>query len=156
MGGPGFDNLTRTLSTAGSRRRAVATAAGVLGMLRLASVKAAQSGLCKPACDECNTCKKGRCTKKNGRKSCKKGRCEPKLNNSPCKGTGRCLAGTCNLPPVCTQALGNCSVGNSGACCSDDCVDLGNRAICAAGAPGKECLANTDCTSNRCIGFRCQ
>jgi hypothetical protein len=152
-----FDALARTLSAARSRRRLVATAiSGALGTLGLAQVEAARTGNCKPTCGECEQCKKGACKKKNGKKRCQKGRCEPKANDSPCSGNGKCLAGTCNLPPVCIQASGDCSVADPGACCSDVCAELGVRDFCLAGASGKDCLASTDCSSGTCIGFRCQ
>ena len=52
-----FDSLARSLTAAGSRRRALAAAlSGALGLLGLAhpdDVAAAKSGKCKPKCGEC-------------------------------------------------------------------------------------------------------
>ena len=155
-----FDSLARTITTIGSRRSTLAAAIGAaLGVLGLADPEdavAGNSGKCKPKCDECQKCDKGACHKTKHGKACKKGKCKPKPDDSACGGSGKCLAGACNLPPVCIQSGGNCSLANSEACCSDVCLELGVRNLCVAGASGKECLASTDCTSNRCTGFRCQ
>src|SRR5215208_3853558 len=99
-----FDSLARTLTTMGSRRALAAAIGGALGVIALADPKnaaAGNSGKCKPTCDECEKCDKGKCHKTKHGKVCKKGKCKPKPNDSPCSGSGRCLNGTCNLPPVC-------------------------------------------------------
>ena len=56
-----FDTLTRSLTGAGSRRRALALALGglvTLGLVRSDDVAAGAK--CKPKCPECKHCKKGK------------------------------------------------------------------------------------------------
>src|SRR5512133_2814516 len=72
-----FDTLTRSLSTAGSRRHALVAAIGGLGLIGLAQADGADAdGACKPACGACQTCKTGHCHKsKQGKKRCRRGTC---------------------------------------------------------------------------------
>jgi len=88
MDGTRFDTITRSLTVAGSRRRALA--AGVAGALGLWGVThqddVAAGGKCKPKCNECETCKKG----KHG----KKGKCKPQPNGTACS-VGSCQNGSC-------------------------------------------------------------
>jgi hypothetical protein len=82
-----FDTLTRSLTAAGSRRRALALALG--GLISLGPVRSddvAAGGKCKPKCPECKQCKKG----KNG----KTGKCKPKPNGTACS-VGSCQKGSC-------------------------------------------------------------
>jgi hypothetical protein len=94
-----FDTLARSLTTPGSRRRALASAVGgALGVLGLRQPDpSARRGKCKPTCDECQKCKKGDCEKKNGKKKCKTGKCKPKAAGTPCTAFagGQCQNGTC-------------------------------------------------------------
>ena len=85
-------------------------------------------------------------------------RCCQESEGTACNGTGKCLNGTCNAEPMCTQSPAACTTDNATACCSDVCVPsgIGNLGFCLVGAPGKECLTNGDCASASCIGFRCQ
>jgi hypothetical protein len=87
-----FDTFTRSLTVAGSRRRALALALGGLISLSLArSEDVAAGGRCKPKCSECKKCKKG----KHG----KKGKCKPKPQGTACS-VGSCQNGSCVAPPV--------------------------------------------------------
>ena len=82
-----FDTLTRSLTGAGSRRRALALALGglvTLGLVRSDDVAAGAK--CKPKCPECKHCKKG----KHG----KKGKCKPQPNGTACS-VGSCQNGSC-------------------------------------------------------------
>ena len=82
MDGDRFDSLARSLSAAGSRRRAFAIAfsggQALLGLARPDDAVEAKSGKCKPKCGACETCQKGNCKRKNGKKHCKKGKCKPR------------------------------------------------------------------------------
>src|SRR5687768_15030084 len=82
-----FDTLIRSLHDARSRRSTLAIVlGGALGLLGLAQPNdaAAKSGTCKPKCGECKTCKKGNCTKKDGKTVCKKGKCQATALGTTC------------------------------------------------------------------------
>ena len=168
-----FDALTRSLTAAGSRRRALATAlSGALGLLGLAGpdeAAAAKSGKCKPPCGECATCKRGDCKKKQGRKKrCKRGKCQPLREGTPCtNGTcqsGSCIAAVLPCPQGLTVCSGSCvdtrtaqaNCGGCGivcgprqTCCGGDCVSLNtNRRNC--GACGNVCPVGTNCCNRTC------
>src|SRR5215212_4981744 len=150
-----FDTLARSLTTTGSRRRALAALAGLLGLLGLAQPgDATAGGACKPSCNECATCKKGKCHKTKHGKVCKKGKCKPKPNDTTCNGTGKCLNETCNAQPSCMQFSAPCIVGTPPFCCSGICNNFNPFDVhCDKGAAGTMCLAATDCTSGSCIGY---
>src|SRR5688572_30849290 len=95
-----FDTLARSLTTSGSRRRALTAAlAGSLGFLGLAHPDdATAGGKCKPSCPECQTWKKGKCHKTKHGKVCKKGKCKAKAEGTGCS-TGSCESGSCVAPP---------------------------------------------------------
>src|SRR5688500_13629443 len=62
-----FDTLTRSLTVAGSRRRALGTLAAALGLRSLAApddAAAARSGRCRRKPGECERCDRGKCEKK--------------------------------------------------------------------------------------------
>jgi len=181
-----FDSLARSRTTSGSRRRALTTAlAGSLGLLGLAHPnKAMGGGACKPACTECQTCKKGKCHKTNHGKVCKKGKCEAKAEGTGCSvgscQSGNCLAATTSAPPFCASQPdntdcngGRCRAGvchprptcpgfktpcaSNAQCCSDNCGDTvtpGSGCLCSQ--PGEPCYTTTDCCLTlRCIGYSC-
>ena len=155
-----FDSLTRSLTRAGSRRRAMAAAiGGALAVLALADPEhavAGNSGKCKPKCADCETCDKGPCHRTQHGKVCKKGKCKPKPNDIPCSGSGKCLNGICNAQPTCKKYLDACDSGNPQFCCSGICNAFNPfTPTCATGAAGTNCLAPTDCTSGSCVGYRC-
>src|SRR4051812_11468688 len=95
-----FDTLARSLAAAGSRRRTLTTAlGGALSLLSLANLgEVAAEGACKPACGECQTCKKGSCHKTKHGKKCKKGTCQAKPPGTGCS-SGTCQSGVCTSPP---------------------------------------------------------
>jgi hypothetical protein len=138
-----FDTLSRTLGRLRSRRglgrvvggSALAAALGLLG-----AADPAAAGCAK----KCGPCKR-----------CKHGKCKPKPNDTPCKSDGRCLKGRCNPLPTCTPARQGCETANPGACCSGVCGG-GQSPTCVPGEAGDMCLANSDCISEQCIGYRCQ
>src|SRR5688572_33083216 len=88
-----FDALTRSLTAAGTRRRALMVALGgalsTIGVLPLDDAVA--GGKCKPKCKECKKCKKG--------KKGKKGKCKPAANGTPCS-QGTCQGGVCAASPL--------------------------------------------------------
>jgi len=160
MDGHRFDTLTRSLSTPGSRRNAlVAVLGGTLGLLGLSHVDVASAGgKCKPACNECQTCKKGTCHKSKHGKACKKSKCQAKVEGTACTG-GRCRSGICCVPNCagkqcgddgCGGSCGPCNGGScpAGACtcpngqtnCGGTCVDLatsgGNCGSCGRSCAG--------------------
>lgn len=173
-----FDAIAIALGSPTIRRRAVGVLlGGALSALGLAGTDAARSGTCKPSCNACSTCQKGKCKKKHGKKKCKKGTCQPRpdgigcgstpcqacqggvcvttANDTLCQGTGRCLNGICNPQPVCAPYGAGCSTVDPGTCCSDVCIPQMMVAACSFGAPDQECISGTDCASGSCVGFRC-
>ena len=69
-----FDAITKAPVSQTNRRRTLSLVlGGALGLLGWAESEAGKSGKCKPACHECQYCKKGTCKKKNGKKTCKPG-----------------------------------------------------------------------------------
>jgi hypothetical protein len=145
MDGKRFDAISRALITETSRRRTLTGTFGgaltALGLARLTAAKktrAAASGQCKPACDECNECEKGKCKKKNGKKSCKSGKCTPKTNGTACGS----LAGA-----VCQQGICRCPDGltNCDGTCVDTATDETNCGTC-----GDTCLAGQTCVNGAC------
>ena len=135
-----FDALARSLTAAGSRRRALtAVLTGGLSLLGLAQpddAAAAKSGKCKPKCGECERCKKGDCEKKNRKKRCQKGKCKPKANGTLCSNERACQNGAC----VCPGGLTDC-----GGACVNTSTDPRNCGSC-----GKRCQINGRCTGGTC------
>ena len=136
MDGPRFDTLTRSFTTTGSRRRALALAlsgaAGIIGLTH--AHDAAAGGKCRPKCKECKQCKKG----KNG----KKGKCKPKPNGTACT-AGTCQGGSCI--PICLDGIKNGS---------ETDVDCGGT--CPRCANGQSCVTRNDCAGAICTGGTCQ
>jgi hypothetical protein len=137
-----FDALARSLTVAGSRRRALTALSGSLGLLGFArpdEATAAKSGRCKPTCGECEKCKRGDCKRKHGERHCKKGRCKPKLDGTACSGGRVCQAGSC----VCTGGREFCGL---------DCGCCVPNAPIANAIPGRHvCTASSEC----CDGGTC-
>jgi hypothetical protein len=96
MDGAHFDQLTKRLS----RRRIMqglgtALVGGTLAALgQSRNTSAAKNGRCKSTPGACETCKKGKCNKKNGKKQCKAGKITPKAEGTVCSG-GACQSGRC-------------------------------------------------------------
>lgn len=176
-----FDQFTRIVGATSSRRivsrflggLALSGSAALLGV---GTGMAASSGTCKPACPTCQTCEKGKCKKKHGKKKCKPGTCIPVSNGTacgdnpcktcqggacvnagngtPCNGTGQCLNGTCNARPTCLSTGADCTPQTAASCCSGVC--LGNN-HCQNSQVGQPCLQTSDCiTPSPCVGFICQ
>jgi hypothetical protein len=134
-----FDTLARSLTAVGSRRRALTAAfAGSLGLLGLSHPDgSAAGGACKPACSECQTCKKGKCHKTKHGKVCKKGTCQAKAESIGCS-TGRCQGGSC----VAATGGNGCPEGQKP--CGPACILAG------------QCCTSTDCpTGTTCCSHLC-
>ena len=156
MDGSHFDTLVKALATTrltrlhalrGLAAGAVAAIAGV--DFSTDEAEAAKSGKCKSKPNECQTCKKGKCERKNGKKTCKNGKLKPKANGTLCSlGTctnGACLAAGTPLtpePPTCSDGVKN---GH------ETDVDCGGP-DCPPCAVGRGCLSRTDCASAICTG----
>jgi hypothetical protein len=107
-----FDDLAKSSGTVTTRRLTLgALLAGALARLGLGEAAAkkggkvawAESTNCKfkPSCGTCQSFKKGRVTRKNGRKRCKKSTCQP-LSGTPCT-TSTGAPGTCQNG-ICVRA----------------------------------------------------
>ena len=96
--GAHFDQLTKRLSRRGVMQGlGTAVVGGTLAALGQAgTATAAKTGKCKRTPGACETCKKGKCHKKNGKKQCKAGKITPKAEGTVCSGgasqSGRCVA----------------------------------------------------------------
>jgi hypothetical protein len=158
-----FDALARSLTSAGSRRRAlVATLGGALGALELAdpdAASAAQPPKCKRKPGECERCQRGKCERKNGDKHCKAGKIKAKAFGTPCS-VGSCQNGACIAEaPTCTRLQETCS--SSAQCCSStaNCADnlcgtLPHDVCCQL--QGEPCQDTCDCCfEGDCIGGEC-
>lgn len=133
-----FDALARKLVSPETRRGILTLlVGGGISVLEVTDAAARKSGACQPACATCQTCEKGKCKKKNGRKRCKKGRCQPAGNGTTCAtGGGLCQNGVCTCPSGTTL-------------CDDVCV---NTAIDArnCGSCGTRCQLNGSCSAGIC------
>src|SRR5687767_13492606 len=87
MDGPRFDTLTRSLTTTGSRRRALGGL--LLGSLGRLGSRADEATAKKKPCPPCKKRKKGKCKKKPDRTAC---------NGGTCQG-GNCVATQSPPPP---------------------------------------------------------
>jgi hypothetical protein len=174
-----FDSLSRSLSAAGTRRRALRGlllgALGAFGSAQTGDIVAHDlAGKCKK--------KSGKTRKQCLRKarkhraehaeegqsgvctpacpvcqSCDRGACVPNrsVDDAACNGDGRCLNGVCNPKPGCLPVDGNCAGLGNAACCTKAC----EGGECDGGADsqpnGAECQVHADCQSERCLGYRC-
>lgn len=133
-----FDVLVRRMASPDTRRGLLTiVAGGFLGVASLAEGEARKSGKCQPACDVCQTCRKGRCRRsKSGKKRCQRGKCNPLSDGTACLGTGTCQSGECICPTGTTR-------------CDDACV---NTAIDPrnCGTCGARCQLNAVCTAGSC------
>ena len=152
-----FDTLTRSLGSAGSRRRALGAALSgalvALGVTDPDEASAARSARCRRRPGECERCDRGKCEKKDGKKRCKAGKIKAKAFGTPCSlGTcqnGACIAAatTTMAPPTppapltCPQGLTNCN----GVCRNLD-VEKANCGACGRECPG----TNQACCSGGC------
>ena len=141
-----FDTLARSLTSVGSRRRALGAALsgalGALGMAEVDEASAARSGKCKRKPGECERCDRGKCEKKDGKKRCKAGKIKVKASGTPCS-NGFCQNGAC----TCTGLQASCS--SSAECCSSTAACAPN--FCAPGIArcclplGAACAHSCDC-----------
>jgi len=174
-----FDSLTRVLTGAQSRRRALTAIVGSVGLLGLVGHDEASAGpgKCKPACFDCATCKKGSCKKVNGRLHCTKSKCKPKPDSTPCGG-GTCQNGTCvgpfpsplpfcagknfcpiaTLPPTCQASGAQCvcaaKEGGESVCVLESSLHF--VSICSlCTIPGEICLDATGCGQLKACATPC-
>lgn len=132
MDGSTFDTLTRTMTTAGSRRRAIGVlSAGTLGLLATRTEEAAAK---KKPCPPCKKRKDGKCKKK-------------KPDGRLCAG-GTCHGGKCIAAPGPSPT---CSDGITNGTESD--VDCGGS--CSRCTNGKSCVGRDDCIGALCINNVC-
>ena len=141
-----FDFLAMALGTWSTRRTTFTLLAG-LGLGSLASRQAAakKSGRCNLACSACTECIRGKCKKKNGKKTCKRDTCRPAAAGALCTLSsgegGACQNGTCVTNTVCPDGLTNCLAG-----CTDLMSDEGSCGTC-----GAACAANEACQAGSCV-----
>ena len=165
-----FDALLRALASRTIRRGVLAGLTGGLLTRGLASgeVSAASSGLCKKPCGVCEKCKKGRCKKKNGKKTCKPGKCQPKRFGAACGSGGQICQGTtcacpsgqklsggvCGVEPTCDGPGRPCST----SCCSSVCFGPppAPNGACDVSRLGDSCREDVPCLGGTCIGFVCR
>jgi hypothetical protein len=153
-----FDALARSLTAAGSRRRALAATLGMaLSALNLTgpdSSAAGNSGKCQRQPNECETCAKGKCRRKNGKKICKAGKIQPKAEGMACSG-GSCQNGQCISPTGVVVTVpppsGGCPSGT--AACPGGCVDTGTDPR-NCGNCGTRCQINASCEAGTCTCVR--
>jgi hypothetical protein len=123
MDGSRFDKLTRSLSTAGSRRCALsAVLGGGLGIALAASV--VDEAAAKKKCPPCKKRKNGKCKKK-------------KPNGTACPG-GTCQSGSCCVadPQATTCAEVACGTATTNNC---------GQAVSCPCPSGQSCLVNGSC-----------
>jgi hypothetical protein len=164
MDGAEFDILARAVGSPTTRRLALAALlSGAFARLGLAGTAAKRkSGRCKPKCDECYTCDKGKCHKNTqGKKVCKKGKCQPTATGSPCTSfpSGRCLNGTCVPASTCPATITQlCPGGPAVRCGGTDaapCVcsrSPEGQVACILLPPGLNCPDVTPCSSSATCG----
>lgn len=145
MDGAHFDQLTKRLS----RRRIMqglgtALAGGTLAALgQSENATAAKSGRCKREPGACETCKKGKCHKKNGKKQCKAGKITAKAEGTVCSG-GACQSGRCVAPDgtVLTPDRGDGTGDRGGGTGPPPPASQGVTVTCPRGANEVRALAN--------------
>jgi hypothetical protein len=135
-----FDTLARFMASRADRRVAAPALFGsVLGLLTFTGADAAKSGNCTPACPECQSCDKGTCKRKKGKKRCRPGTCVPVGNGTGCGGD-----------PCKACQNGNCaSKGNGDSCENNPCKTCQNGA-CASKENGTACNGAGKCHNGTC------
>jgi len=121
-----FDQITRVLANAPTRRTFVGVALGVLGPERATAKKKKTCGSCKKR---------------------KRGKCKPKPNGAPCGGGKVCQGGTCRCRTTCDIAADCCN--------GQDCLSNGSCAKpCTASeecGDGCGCLLTSTEGAKHCI-----
>lgn len=126
-----FDRLTRYLTPAGSRRRALVAALSGALSLTLEASSVEEVGAKKKNCPSCK--------KRN-----KQGKCKKKKPDGTACATGTCQGGRC-LAPTCSDGFKNGS---------ETGIDCGGN--CARCANGQSCATHIDCVGAFCSGGTCQ
>ncbi len=170
MDGLQFDSLIKRLGTTRVTRvhalralaaGALAGAVGV-GVTRQEAGAKKNTNKCKRQPGECETCKRGKCEHKNGKKTCKAGKITAKALGTSCSG-GTCQNGAC-IPTPCSfvglqvacSSSAQCCTSTTGAICEDNfCPQAGNVVCCqpVGGSCGKSCDCcgpTTQCIANVC------
>ncbi len=157
-----FETLVRSLTVSGTRRRSLLATLGIvigsLGMTGSDDAEAAKSGKCTRLPGECETCTKGKCQRKNGKKSCKAGKIAPKAEGTGCSGgtcqNGQCISPTGQVVPPPPQPPGRDGCPDGTQDCSGSCVDLASDSL-NCGSCGARCQLNAHCSEGACLcGFR--
>jgi hypothetical protein len=155
-----FDSLTRSLTTARSRRRALGgLLTGVFGVLSRPEPEEAAAHDLKDKCKKKSGEAKKKCLKKakqhaaqHARQTPPPGPCIAKPNDAACNGNGRCLNGVCNPKPQCLDHEAACFT--PGECCSGLCQSFINNCDPRGAANGSPCHSGFDCRSGYCLGYR--
>jgi hypothetical protein len=165
-----FDGWVRTLTTARSRRGALAgLLAGTLGLVGLSATEAKKHKkkkkkkggpppiACTPACEgkacgddgcggSCGAC---------GAVSCVAGACScaGQPDSTGCGGGRQCSGGVCATPPPCGVFPDGCASALD--CCGNVCDPA--ELTCPVSAPGNPCHNAGSCSDGAtCVGFICQ
>ena len=129
-----FDTLTRSLTTTGSRRRALIMAlSGALGVLGLVHADDAA------AAKKCPPCKKR-----------KQGKCKKKLPDGTACSGGMCQSGSCVRTPSPPPPPSDCTP----ECSGKDCGDDGCAGVCGSCTAPETCHDGTCCRPD-CNGKDC-
>lgn len=124
-----FDALARSLTAAGSRRRALAAALGGAFGTALGAFSVDENAAAKKKCPPCKKRKKGKCKKR-------------KPDGTPCPG-GVCQSGRCCSPePAAVTCAGACQTTRINRC---------GQAVTCDCPGGSNCLPNGTC-ARRCTG----
>ena len=165
------DTLTCSLSTGGSRRRALAAVfTGVITSLFARENADAHNPL--KTCKKKSGKQKKACVKKAKKHNAAHATegtdpCTGQANDTACNGDGRCLHGVCNPKPTCLPFGTACSAaGPDPSCCSGSSINAFNFLGCEQSSSGEPCHDNdlqptpagphTECRSGTCVGYRCQ
>ncbi len=140
-----FDSLAKVFAARRPRRAALPLLAAFgLGLAARDDASAAKSNTCQRKPGECETCKKGKCQRKNGKKRCKAGKVQPKPEGTACS-SGRCQNGQCLSQSVPTL---NCVLEPLATTCARGCgtrLNNCNQSIVCPCPGGQNCLPNGTC-----------
>jgi hypothetical protein len=145
-----FDDIAKALVSPANRRLTFgALLGGALGILGTAESEAAQNGKCRPDCDVCEQCNRGRCRRnRRGRRRCNPGTCFP-VTGPAC---GQPIGGICQNG-ICLCPLGQDECGNlcRPVCPLGQVREFATCSCCKLSGTGP-CILGTDvtCCSGRC------